>query len=157
MQIALRRLEDELASYDKATRVAELPGGNQMVRLAADQGYANDQNSLAMMQRRSGRAAELRRGDKVVSALGRSPNIDVLEDREDYKGFRAAIVSTRLKREQLSQFSFYDKQVAHRVSTATSPFVTSCATAPRNPLSSTVVESFSASAANESPSSSNRK
>ena len=88
MQIALRRLEDELASYDKATRVAELPGGNQMVRLAADQGYANDQNSLAMMQRRSGRAAGLRPGDKVVSALGRSPNIDVLEDREDYKGFR---------------------------------------------------------------------
>jgi hypothetical protein len=64
MQIALRRLEDELASYDKATRVAELPGGDQMVRLAADQGYANDQNNLAMMQRRSGRAAELRRGDK---------------------------------------------------------------------------------------------
>ena len=129
-----------------------------MVRLAADQGYANDENSLAMMQRRSGRAAELRRGDKVVSALGRSPNIDVLEDREDYKGFRSgAIVSTRLKREQLSQFSFYDKQVTHRVSTATSPFVTSCATAPRNPLSSTVVESFSASAANESPSSSNSR
>jgi hypothetical protein len=156
MQIALRRLQDELASYDKATRVAELPGGDQMVRLAADQRYANDQNNLAMIQR-SRRAAELRRGDKVVSALGRSPNIDVLEDREDYKGFRSAIVSTRLKREQLSQFSFYDKQVAHRVSTATSPFVTSCATAPRNPLSSTVVESFSASAANESPSSSNSK
>jgi hypothetical protein len=88
MQIALRRLEDELASYDKATRVAELPGGDQMVRLAADQGYANDQNNLAMIQR-SRRAAELRRGDKVVPALGRSPNIDVLEDREDYKGFRS--------------------------------------------------------------------
>jgi hypothetical protein len=39
--------------------------GDQMVRLAADQRYANDQNNLAMIQR-SRRAAELRRGDKVA-------------------------------------------------------------------------------------------